>query len=154
MAELNRVFEQEENRQLFDELPMMPIALPPLSEESYRRLVKGDYTLDKAKKVLPKYFHDFLKQNLDSDSELLRRKIVDEDVQKFLKDKAPITQDEVFKQLPREFHHHVEHFLTKNAEALPPHRPWDHKIEIMPGKQAPYYKNRPLSPAELRCVKK
>ena len=24
----------------------------------------------------------------------------------------------------------------------------------MPGKQAPYYKNRPLSPAELKCVKK
>jgi len=154
MAELNRVFEQEENRQLFDELPMMPIALPPLSEESYRRLVEGDYTLDEAKKVLPQYFHDFLKQNLDSHPELLRRKIVDEDVQKFLKDKAPITENDVFKQLPREFHHHVEHFLTKNAEALPPHRPWDHKIEIMPGKQAPYHKNRPLSPAELRCVKK
>jgi len=24
----------------------------------------------------------------------------------------------------------------------------------MPGKQAPYYKNRPLLPAELKCVKK
>src|SRR5438477_9192119 len=24
----------------------------------------------------------------------------------------------------------------------------------MPGKQAPYHKNRPLSPAELKCVKK
>lgn len=154
MTELNGVFDQEENRQAFSELPMNAIELPRLSETAYRRLVEGDYTLDEARKVMPEYFHDFLEQNLSSSSELLRRKIVDEDVQKFLKNKAPITREDVLKQLPPEFRHHVEHFLTKNSESLPPHRPWDHKIEIMPGKQAPYFKNRPFSPAELRCVKK
>jgi hypothetical protein len=49
MAELNRVFDQEENRQAFSELPMSPIELPRLSETAYRRLVEGDYTLDEAK---------------------------------------------------------------------------------------------------------
>lgn len=50
--------------------------------------------------------------------------------------------------------HHVQHLLPKNASTLPPHRPWDHKIELVPGKQAPYHKNLPFSPAELLCVHK
>ena len=31
---------------------------------------------------------------------------------------------------------------------------WDYKIEIISRKQALYYKNRPLLPTELSCVKK
>ena len=132
------------------------IEIPNLSEESFRRLVEGEYTIEEACKVLPDYFHDFIKDNLDSrsDSEFLRRKIVDTDVEKFLKGKPELTRDDILQRLPQEFRHHVEHFLAKNASELPPHRPWDHKIEITPGKHAPYHKNRPFSPAELRCVKK
>ena len=76
------------------------------------------------------------------------------DIDKFLQDKSELTIEAIKAKLPLEFHHHAEHFLPKNANTLPPHRPWDHKIELIPGKQAPYHKNRPFSPAELLCVKK
>ena len=156
MTELVDLVSQEETRQLFGQLPMAPIEIPNLSEESFRRLVEGDYTIEEACKALPDYFHDFIKDNQGSglDSDFLRRKIADTDVEKFLKGKPDLTRDDVLQRLPKEFRHHIEHFLAKNADELPPHRPWDHKIEITPGKQAPYHKNRPFSPAELRCVKK
>ena len=154
MAELKKIVEQEENRQLLEELPTGSVEIPNLSEESFRRLVEGEYTMKEARKVFPSYFHDFLEKSLDMCPESLYRKVTDADIEKFLKNKTPLTREDVLKRLPKEFRHHIEHFMPKNAEQLPPHRPWDHKIEIMPGKQAPYYKNRPFSPAELKCVKK
>jgi hypothetical protein len=154
MAELVELVKQEEHRQLLEELPTGLLEVPNLSEESFRRLVEGDYTMEEARKALPPYFHDFLETNLRSKSEFLRRKILDTDVEKFLKGKPGLTREDILQRLPEEFRQHIEHFLPKNADELTPHRPWDHKIEIMPGRQAPYHKNRPLSPAELRCVKK
>lgn len=131
------------------------IEIPDLSEESFRRLVEGDYTMTEAKKVFSPPLHDFLAANIAANTgPKLRRKIAEADVEKFLKGKTPLTAEDIKKRLPEEFHHHLEHFLPKNAETLPPHRPWDHKIELIPGKQPPYLKNRPLSPDELRCVKK
>src|SRR5277367_3478798 len=79
---------------------------------------------------------------------------MDTDIEKFMKGKPALTRDDIVRRLPREHRHHIEGFLPKNADELPPHRPWDHKIEIMPGKQPPYHKNRPLSSTKLRCVKK
>ena len=154
MTELVDLVCQEETRELFEQLPLAPVEIPNLSEESFRRLVEGDYTVEEACKVLPEYFHGFVKNNLDSNPEFLRRKIVDADVEKFLKGKPALTRDDILQRLPKEFRHHVDDFLPKNADELPPHRPWDHKIEITPGRQAPYHKDRPLSPSELRCVKK
>ena len=40
------------------------------------------------------------------------------------------------------------------ANELPPRRAWIHKIELLPGKEPPSFKNRPLSPSELRVVRK
>ena len=159
MAELVELVKQEEQRQEnvqhFEELPTGLIEIPNLAEESFRRLVDGDYTMEEACKVLPEYFHSFLEENLrTTDTEFLRRKVVDADIEKFMKSKPTLTREDISRRLPKEHRHQIEAFLPKNAEELPPHRPWDHKIEIMPGKQPPYYKNRPLSPAELRCVKK
>ena len=45
-------------------------------------------------------------------------------------------------------------FLARKANELPPRRAWDHKIDLIPGKEPPYQKNRPLSPPELRVVRK
>src|SRR5437773_2823677 len=138
-----------------DELPAGLVEIPDLTEESFRRLVEGDYTMEEACKVFPEYFHRFLAENLrTTDAEFLRRKVVGMDVEKFMKGKPALTREDILRRLPREHRHQVETFLPKNADELPPHRPWDHKIEIMPGKQAPYHKTRPLSPAELQCVKK
>ena len=123
MTELVDLVRQEETRQLFEQLPLAPVEIPNLFEESFRRLVEGDYTLEEAYKVLPEYFHDFVKNNLDSDPEFLRRKIVDADVEKFLKGKPSLTRADILQRLPKEFRHHVDDFLPKNADELPPHRP-------------------------------
>jgi len=159
MAELVELVKQEEQRQEnvqhFEELPTGLIEIPDLTEESFHRLVDGDYTMEEACKVLPEYFYSFLEENLrTTNTEFLRRKVVDADIEKFMKSKPTLTREDILRRLPQEHRHQIEAFLPKNAEELPPHRPWDHKIEIMPGKQPPYHKNRPLSPAELRCVKK
>jgi hypothetical protein len=130
------------------------LPIPDISEESFRRLVEGEYTLQEATKVFPSYFHDFLKSNLEAGSESLMRKILDEDVEKFMKGKPPLSKEDILQRLPKEFHDLFEAFLPRNADELPPHRPWDHKIELIPGKVPPNARNRPLSPKELRCVKK
>src|SRR5437773_2698282 len=156
MAELKELEDEEETRKQFDELPVGLIEVPDLADESFRRLVEGDCTLAEAKRVFPPYFHTFLESYLGEDEagERLRRKADEADVEKFLRVKPTLAMKDVLALLPKEFHHHAKHFLPKSAEELPPHRPWDHKIELLPGKEVPYYKNRPFSPDELRCVKK
>ena len=57
------------------------------------------------------------------------------DIEKFMKGKPALTREDILRRLPREHRHQVEAFLPKNADELPPHRPWDHKIEIMPQRQ-------------------
>ena len=47
--------------------------------------------MEKAYKVLPFYFYDFLKTNLKTKSKFLHRKIVDTDIKKFLKGKLGLT---------------------------------------------------------------
>ncbi|EAQ82860.1 hypothetical protein CHGG_11115 [Chaetomium globosum CBS 148.51] len=156
LAELRQLVEDEENLDMLQELPRGFVEIPQLKETSFRRIMTGDYTLEDAKRVFDPYFHDFLQTNLDETArtETLRRKIMPSDIDKFLAEKPRPTAEDIKSRLPAEFHHHVEHFLPKNAETLPPHRHWDHKIELVPGKQAPYSKNRPFSPEELRCIKK
>src|SRR5271170_4440967 len=133
MAELVELVKQEEHRQLLKELPIGLIEVPNLLERSFRRLVEGDYTMEEARKALPPYFHDFLKINLRTKSESLRRKIVDTNVEKFLKGKLGLTRKDILRRLLKEFREYTKYFLPKNADKLPPYRLWDHKIEIIPG---------------------
>jgi len=49
--------------------------------------VEGNYIIKEAYKALPLYFYNFLKINLKIKSELLRWKIVNTNVKKFLKGK-------------------------------------------------------------------
>jgi hypothetical protein len=42
----------------------------------------------------------------------------------------------------------------READTLPPHRSYDHKIESIPGSKAPVSRNRPLTPMELRVLKR
>jgi len=152
MMELEQACDQLANLELLDELPLGLLELPDISEESYRRLVEGNYTLEEAYRVFPPQFHEFLKANLTDDH--LRRKVDAADVEKFLTPKAKPTVAEILSKLPKEFHDFAKAFQPADADKLPPHRPWDHKIELIPGKQAPYAKNRPFTPIQLRCVKK
>ena len=142
------------NTQLLDELPTGLLEVPKLSEESFRRVVEGDYTMKEARKTFPPEFYHFLEENLKAEPESLCRKIINTDIDKFMAGKPAMTIDDIKRRLPEEFWDLLDHFLPKNADELPPHRPWDHKIELVPGNQPPYARNRPLSPAELQCVKK
>ena len=110
--------------------------------------------MKKAREIFPPEFCHFLEENLKAEPEFLRRKILEADTDKFLAEKPALTIDNIKRLLPPEFWDLLDHFLPKNANKLPPHRPWDHKIELVPGKQPPYARNRPLSPIELKCVKK
>ena len=53
--------------------------------------MEGNYTIEKAYKVLPPYFYNFLKINLKTKFEFLRQKIVDINIKKFLKGKPGLT---------------------------------------------------------------
>jgi len=69
-----------------------PIDIPDLSEESFRRLVEGNYTMTEARKVFSPPLHDFLAANIAANTgPKLRRKIAEADVEKFLKGKTPLT---------------------------------------------------------------
>jgi len=51
--------------------------------------------MEEAYKVLPPYFHNFLKINLITKSEFLRRKIANTNIKKFLKGKPGLTHKDI-----------------------------------------------------------
>ncbi|RAL61484.1 hypothetical protein DID88_009413 [Monilinia fructigena] len=108
-----------------------------LNEEEYRDILLGEGDLAKTLSQLPPHLHDFV---YDCYKPAHLRKISEADVSKFLTGKPELNK------LPA--------FLPRHADTLPPRRAWDHKIELMPGKEPPYFKNRPLSPLELEVVRK
>jgi hypothetical protein len=57
--------------------------------------VEGNYIIEKACKVLPSYFYNFLKTNLKTKSKFLYWKIVDTDIKKFLKGKLELTYEDI-----------------------------------------------------------
>ena len=57
--------------------------------------MEGNYIIEKAHKVLLFYFYNFLKTNLGTKSKFLRQKIVDTDIEKFLKGKLGLTYKDI-----------------------------------------------------------
>ena len=51
--------------------------------------------MEEAYKALLPYFHDFLKINLKTTSKFLRQKIVNANVEKFLKGKPGLTREDI-----------------------------------------------------------
>jgi len=51
--------------------------------------------MEEARKALPPYFYNFLKINLKTKPESLRRKIVNTNVKKFLKGKPGLTREDI-----------------------------------------------------------
>ncbi len=82
------------------------------------------------------------------------RRVTEEDIQKYLDGKPPATMEEILTKLPKEYHDLARAFLPSEAETLPPHRPYDHKIELLPGQTPPYSRARAMSPKELLAVRK
>jgi hypothetical protein len=73
-----------------------------------------------------------------------------------MKGKETLSKEDIKKKLPEEYHDFIDVFLPREADELPPHRPFDHtsKIELKPGTEPPYHRGRPMSPRELDAVKK
>ena len=51
--------------------------------------------MEEAYKVLPPYFYNFFKTNLETKSKFLRQKIVDTNIKKFLKGKPGLTHKDI-----------------------------------------------------------
>lgn len=54
-------------------------------------------------------------------------------------------------QIPRELHRYLKVFSEQEAKVLPPHRSWDCRIDLIPGKPFKKGKVYPLSPVELEA---
>ncbi|RAL60712.1 hypothetical protein DID88_009818 [Monilinia fructigena] len=120
-----------------------------LNEEEYRDILLGEGDLAKTLSQLPPHLHDFV---YDCYKPAHLRKISEADVSKFLTGKPELSDAEIRQKLPLWLQDKLPAFLPRHADTLPPRRAWDHKIELMPGKEPPYFKNRPLSPLELEVV--
>ena len=71
-----------------------------------------------------------------------------------MKGKPDLSKEDLIKLLLEWLSDLYEAFLPRLANKLPPHHAWDHKIELIPGKDPPYQKNRPFSPPELCIIRK
>jgi reverse transcriptase-like protein/integrase-like protein len=129
----------------------MPVPLPDLTEEAFRDLLFGIGDRRTIRESFDSSYHDFIDNCFDA---LHLQRISEADIDKFLAGKPELTNDDILRKLPNWLHDLKEAFFPKLADELPPHRPWDHKIELIPGKEPPYYKNRPLSSQELKVVRK
>ena len=129
----------------------MPVPLPDLTEEAFRDLLLGIGDRRTIRESFDSSYHDFIDNCFDA---LHLQRISEADIDKFLAGKPELTDDDILRKLPSWLHDLKEAFFPKLADELPPHRSWDHKIELMPGKEPPYYKNRPLSSQELKVVRK
>jgi hypothetical protein len=71
------------------------------------------------------------------------RRLSEEDINIFLTKaaKLQVTQDEIIYNLPNWLQDLHKAFSPQLADELPPHRSWNIKIELLPGKEPAYHKN-------------
>jgi hypothetical protein len=124
--------------------------LPDLSEQDFQDILQGQAGQEITDKFPPR-FRDFIH---DCNQALHLRGLKETDIEKFMAGKAPLTDEELRNRLPDWLRDMMTGFLTRKADELPPRRAWDHKIDIIPGREPPYQKNRPFSPPELLVVRK
>lgn len=55
--------------------------------------------------------------------------------------------------LPAQYHDFLDVFDRKQANTLPPHRPWDHSIDLQPGKQPPAAHPYSMNQNELKALR-
>jgi hypothetical protein len=124
--------------------------IPNLTEEEFWSVMLGQVP-ETLYSVFPTRFHGFLNECKHS---VYLRSLKPSDIEKFMKGKLPLTDDELEKKLPDWLQDKLIGFIAQKADELPPRRAWDHKIDITPGKEPPYQKNRPFSPPELQVIRK
>jgi len=67
---------------------------------------------------------------------------------------APKTFIDPATKLPQQYHDFLDVFSRKEADTLPKHRPYDHRIELEPGKVPPYGPLYGMSQNELQVLRK
>ena len=55
--------------------------------------------------------------------------------------------------VPSAYHEFIDVFDKKKADVLPPHRPYDCPIELLPGAEIPFGRIFPLSENELEALR-
>ena len=73
------------------------------------------------------------------------------DIEKAL---APKTHTDPSTKVPTEYHDYLDVFSRRNADQLPEHRPYDHKIELEPGTQPKFGPLYGMSQEELKVLRK
>ncbi len=130
------------------------LEIPNLPEDDFKAILTGEGNWPHLRALFPENeLKDFVDECFIPDT-LARARIQDSDIEKFLKGKPEQTPEDIAKRLPAWLVDLKTAFMPKRAEELAPHRAWDHKIELLPGKEPPYFRNRPMSPAELKVVRK
>lgn len=128
-----------------------PPDLPDLDESVFRDILVGKGDPASTAQLFPRRYHDYI---LDCFQPMHLNRISEADINKFLEVKQEMTTPELLSKLPSWLHDQSDAFQPKLANELPPQRAWDHKIELMPGCNPPYQKNRPLSTRELAVVRR
>ena len=127
-----------------------------LVEDEYQKLLRGQGNPREWKSRFPNYFHEFIDLIFDTNNTKLRR-VTDEDVVKFFKkaNRRPPSMEEIKMKIPKVDHDIADVAFPQEATNLPPHRSYDHKIELLPGNhQFPRSRARPCSPSELHVIKR
>lgn len=130
--------------------------IPELTEGAFRDLLRGIHPAEHWKDILPEPCHDFIEHLAANPLRLVSNRINEEDAAQFFAklDRPPLTDNEIRKKMPQEYHDLLHVARPQAAEQLPPHRSYDHKIELIPGAPLPYSRNRPMSPTELAVIKR
>lgn len=132
------------------------IKVPDLNEKDYQVLLQGSGDPREWKTRFSKHFHDFIDLIFHPNNAKLG-KITDEDVTIFFKkvNSCPPSMEEIRMKVPKAYHNIADEAFPQNATNLPPHRPYDHKTELLPGDHKfPRSRARPCSPSELRVIKR
>ena len=74
--------------------------------------------IKEARKLLPPYFYNFFKINLKTKSKFLCQKIININIEKFLKGKPGLICKDILQCLLKEFYKYIKHFLFKNINKL------------------------------------
>ncbi|KAJ8065898.1 hypothetical protein OCU04_004999 [Sclerotinia nivalis] len=98
---------------------------------------------------IPFQFHDFI---YDCYKLLHLRKVSEIDIDKFLIGKSPLSDNQIQQRLSIWLQDKLPVFLPRYTDKLLFCRIWDHKIELISGKELLYFKNRFLSLIELVMV--
>jgi hypothetical protein len=125
--------------------------VPDLPDQVFQNILNSSENTAQLRMLFPEEFHDFLDE---CRTPLRLRGVSEADIAKFMQGKPDLQKEDLLKLLPPWLSDLYEGFLPRLADQLPPRRAWDHKIELMPGKEPPYLKNRPFSPPELRVIRK